>query len=68
MSRADAYLNEDVKKDLKDLGIEAQRRKLWQLLVIFLDNAIKYSPKNTKVFVETKHLGMNTLSINHLAR
>jgi len=37
--------------------------RLRQLFVIFLDNAIKYSPKNTKVFVETKHLGMNTLSV-----
>jgi len=37
--------------------------RLRQLFVIFLDNAIKYSPKNTKVFVETKDLGMNTLSV-----
>lgn len=37
--------------------------RLRQLFVIFLDNAIKYSPKNTKVSVETNYLGMNTLSI-----
>ena len=37
--------------------------RLRQLFVIFLDNAIKYSPKNTKVSVETNYLGRNTLSI-----
>lgn len=34
-----------------------------QLFVIFLDNAVKYSPKNTKVSVETSLLGINTLSV-----
>ena len=37
--------------------------RLRQLFVIFLDNAIKYSPKNTKVSVETNYLGRNTLSV-----
>jgi len=37
--------------------------RLRQLFVIFLDNAIKYSPKDTKVFVETSLSGINTLSV-----
>ncbi len=37
--------------------------RLRQLFVIFLDNAITYSPKNTKVSVETNYLDMNTLSV-----
>src|SRR5680860_1263094 len=37
--------------------------RLRQLFVIFLDNAIKYSPNNTKVSVETSPLGLNTLAI-----
>lgn len=37
--------------------------RLRQLFVIFLDNALKYSPGNTKVTVETNLIGTNTLSI-----
>ena len=37
--------------------------RLRQLFVIFLDNAIKYSPNNTKVSVETSLLGIDTLSV-----
>lgn len=37
--------------------------RLRQLFVIFLDNAIKYSPKDTKVFIETKVYEGNTLQI-----
>lgn len=37
--------------------------RLRQLFVIFLDNAIKYSPKNTKVTVETSVVESNLLSI-----
>jgi two-component system sensor histidine kinase ResE len=37
--------------------------RLRQLFVIFLDNAIKYSPENTKVSVETSLLERKTLSI-----
>ena len=37
--------------------------RLRQLFVIFLDNAVKYSPSNTKVFVETNLNEFNTLSV-----
>ena len=37
--------------------------RLRQLFVIFLDNAVKYSPENTKVSVATNLLENNTLSI-----
>ncbi|WP_089608776.1 sensor histidine kinase [Dehalobacterium formicoaceticum] len=38
--------------------------RLRQMLVIFLDNAIKYSPPHTLVSVETKDLQDQTLTIN----
>lgn len=47
----------------EDTPILGDYDRLRQLFVIFLDNAIKYSPKNTKVFVETRLPGMNTLSV-----
>ncbi|MDO0824705.1 sensor histidine kinase [Desulfosporosinus nitroreducens] len=37
--------------------------RLRQLFVIFLDNAIKYSPANTLVWVESRIIENNTLSI-----
>jgi two-component system sensor histidine kinase ResE len=37
--------------------------RLRQLFVIFLDNAVKYSPENTRVSVETSLPGNNTLSV-----
>jgi two-component system sensor histidine kinase ResE len=37
--------------------------RLRQLFVIFLDNAVKYSPENTKVSVATSLPGNNTLSV-----
>jgi len=37
--------------------------RLRQLFVIFLDNAVKYSPKDTKVTVETSLNELNTLSV-----
>ena len=37
--------------------------RLRQLFVIFLDNAIKYSPANTLVWIESRIIENNTLSI-----
>jgi two-component system sensor histidine kinase ResE len=37
--------------------------RLRQLFVIFLDNAVKYSPENTKVSVDTNLFDVNTLSV-----
>ncbi|MFZ3130104.1 MAG: ATP-binding protein [Desulfosporosinus sp.] len=37
--------------------------RLRQLFVIFLDNAVKYSPNNTAVSIETSLLENNTLSV-----
>lgn len=38
---------------VKDTKIEADRQSLAEMFVIFLDNAIKYSPKNTTVTMST---------------
>ncbi|AET66138.1 signal transduction histidine kinase [Desulfosporosinus orientis DSM 765] len=37
--------------------------RLRQLFVIFLDNAVKYSPNNTLIYVESRIIEGNTLSI-----
>lgn len=38
-----------IKNSIKDFIIEADKQKLTEMLVVFLDNAIKYSPSNTTV-------------------
>lgn len=43
-----------IKNSIKDFIIEADRQKLTELLVVFLDNAIKYSPNNTTVTLSCK--------------
>jgi signal transduction histidine kinase len=48
----------------KDLPtIPGDYDRLRQMLVIFLDNAIKYSPPHTKVTVEAKDLNDQTLTV-----
>jgi len=47
----------------KDLPVYGDRDSLIQLLVILLDNAIKYSPAKSQVEIETKPDGDHTLVI-----
>lgn len=45
----------DIKIDVGDVYIDGNEESLTQLLVILLDNAIKYSPKQSKVVVTSTH-------------
>lgn len=46
--------NITIKKSIKDLAFAGDRQSLIEMLVIFLDNAVKYSNKNTVVNLSTK--------------
>lgn len=50
------YKNITVKNLVKNQTLEADRQSLCELLVIFLDNAIKYSSKNTAITLSSKVL------------
>ncbi len=39
---------------VKDIKIEADKQSIGELFVILLDNAIKYSPQNTKISINSK--------------
>ncbi len=68
-----------IKTKIKDVFMEANKQSLCELLVIFLDNAIKYSPKNTTVIlssrvvdpslfidIKDKGIGIDAADIPHL--
>lgn len=48
--------NIEIRSDIDDIALEADRGSLAQLFVIFLDNAIKYSNENGKVFISAKDI------------
>lgn len=45
----------------KDISLEADKMSLGELLVILLDNAIKYSSKDTKVTIDTSSTKRSTI-------
>lgn len=45
-----------INNDIKDEIIFANRESLTEAFVIFLDNAIKYSPKSTSVYLNSEYL------------
>lgn len=53
-----------IRLHLLDSTLEADRKSLTELFVILLDNAIKYSPKNSKITITNKeHDGQIILSV-----
>lgn len=48
-------------KNIEDINISADRQGLTELLVIFLDNAIKYSPEESEVNLSIKKSGNSAL-------
>lgn len=48
--------NTEIQSDIDDIAIKADKESLTKLFVIFLDNAIKYSNENGKVFINAKAL------------
>lgn len=48
-----------VELKFKDLTIKADRESLEEMMIIFLDNAVKYAPRGGKVSVETEAIGKN---------
>lgn len=51
--------NISIVNDAKDYPFEGNRQTLVELLVIFLDNAIKYSPKATKINISSEKIDGN---------
>jgi len=45
----------NIEMKIKDVKIESERNTLTELFVIFLDNAIKYSPRGKRVIVKAGH-------------
>jgi signal transduction histidine kinase len=48
-----------INRQIDDINIVADPQSLTELLVIFLDNAIKYSPENSEIDLSAKKLGRN---------
>lgn len=46
--------NIQITNKVKDIKIEADKQSIGEMFVIFLDNAIKYSPKNTQITLSSK--------------
>lgn len=42
------------KNNLKNISIEGEKQSLVELFVILLDNAVKYSPEKSKIFINMK--------------
>lgn len=57
------HKNITIKNQIKDYTIEADKQSLIETFVIFLDNAIKYSDKNTKVTLTSK-ITSNSILVN----
>jgi two-component system sensor histidine kinase CiaH len=57
VSRYAAHRNITIKSDLHDADVNGDRSSLTQLLVILLENALKYSPEGSIVEVRTKREG-----------
>ncbi len=50
-----------IEKEVEDISIQADKQSITELLVILLDNAIKYSDENKKINFEAKKSGGNVL-------
>jgi signal transduction histidine kinase len=44
----------EIQSDIGDVALEAEKESLAKLLIIFLDNAIKYSPSNGKIILRAQ--------------
>lgn len=51
----------DIEKNIEDINTEGDPQSLTELLVIFLDNAIKYSPEKSSVNLSAKKSGSSIL-------
>ncbi len=50
-----------IKKNLENFEIEGDKKNITKLFIIFLDNAVKYSPKKSKVLVSSVKEGGNAV-------
>lgn len=50
-----------INTEIEDIKVEGEKQSLTELLVIFLDNAIKYSNKNSEINLSAKKSGKNAL-------
>ncbi len=51
----------EIKSEIEDINLKADAQSLTELFVIFIDNAIKYSPEKSEVSVAGKRVGRNFL-------
>lgn len=50
-----------IENNVKEYSISGDENSLEQLFIIFLDNAVKYSPNNTKITVNMEHIDHSVL-------